>query len=100
MTARPRILGATIAHNGEVSYEGTDSGRPFKTITRNRRLGFDWMKLPASLPVIDLEGAHLPLVWRTLLSRDFPSFGAKLAAARRAGLKVTTVRRLRAVPRP
>lgn len=98
---RTRIQGATIAHNGEVSVEGTGpDGAPFKHVTRDRRGTFDWATLPLKLRVIDLEGADIRTVWRTLLSRDFPSFGAKLAAARRAGLKVTTVRRLRAVPRP
>lgn len=96
------ITGVTIAQNGTVSYEGT---RPsltgngenvrFTATTYERWERFDWARLPRDCRVLDLEGADIPTVWATLISRDHPSFSSKVQACRLAGLRTTTVGTMR-----
>ena len=89
-----RITGATIAQNGTVSYEGVRNGMAFTATTYSSRQRFDWSSLPDRTPVLDLEGADIPLIWRTLISVDHPSFESKLRACREAGLPTTSAGKL------
>lgn len=93
-TMRDRILGATIAQNGTVSYEGVSHGNKFTATTYQDVDRFDWTRLPGDTKVIDLQGGDVCLIWRTLINHDHPSFAAKAEAARAAGFKVRRARNL------
>ena len=93
-TVRDRILGATIAQNGTVSYEGVSRGNKFTATTYQTADRFDWTRLPGDTKVIDLQGGDICTIWEALINHDHPSFGAKVEAARKAGFKIRRARNL------